>query len=491
MKKIKIFVAISSNMVDKENREAIRASWLQDIPDGIECRFFTEDGSSIDKIDDTVILNIPDDNKKDAARFLLMATYALKHHDFDWFFHCDDSTYLDLSRLANITNDKYDLIGDGFLRQRNSPDCSVGYMLSRSTLEIISAENIWLRGKNSDFILGRVLHEFSAKKETTHLLSRSHESYPTHDNNIISTKCSHVEDMKTIHSLRWEQPITHSKARLEEWSDDLFFYTNGLFRRKGTNCYGWWKIRWDGCLFLKWKKWDSIDLMEKEGTYYSNQMILEPIEGYPSLLDIATETNNNRLEPLIVEMNPSLYTEDLDENFYNHIVPLKSEIKKLNTRNEHLRVLEWGSGLSTILLCAELKKDSYILSIEHNNEYQINIPELEIKRLKQVFLTAQKPFGKSEAYTTYPIYDVLESGELFDLILIDGRNRTDCLAIAAMLLAPDGVVILGDAERENYQKAFPLYGKVEFISGKSQQMKTALLRKPVCSLIRKNEIRSK
>jgi capsular polysaccharide biosynthesis protein len=45
-------------------------------------------------------------------------------------------------------------------------------------------------------------------------------------------------------------------------------------------------------------------------------------------------------------------------------------------------------------------------------------------------------------------------GTLFDIILVDGRERMDCLKAALPLIAPDGVVLLDDAQRRRYWPAF-------------------------------------
>jgi hypothetical protein len=50
----------------------------------------------------------------------------------------------------------------------------------------------------------------------------------------------------------------------------------------------------------------------------------------------------------------------------------------------------------------------------------------------------------------------------YDLIFVDGRRRRRCLRLAAHLLAPDGVVILHDAQREHYHEAFGLYAQQQW-----------------------------
>jgi hypothetical protein len=40
----------------------------------------------------------------------------------------------------------------------------------------------------------------------------------------------------------------------------------------------------------------------------------------------------------------------------------------------------------------------------------------------------------------------------YDLILVDGRARMDCLRIAAQLLRPKGALVLDNSERDRYQR---------------------------------------
>jgi hypothetical protein len=49
---------------------------------------------------------------------------------------------------------------------------------------------------------------------------------------------------------------------------------------------------------------------------------------------------------------------------------------------------------------------------------------------------------------------VSENEILYNIILIDGRSRLQCLAQAVHHLSDDGVIILDDSEREKYAPAF-------------------------------------
>ncbi len=62
-------------------------------------------------------------------------------------------------------------------------------------------------------------------------------------------------------------------------------------------------------------------------------------------------------------------------------------------------------------------------------------------------------------YVEFP----LRFGEKFDFILVDGRKRRSCLETARKLLKEEGIVILHDAQRKRYHRAFRLYPYRRFL----------------------------
>jgi len=133
----------------------------------------------------------------------------------------------------------------------------------------------------------------------------------------------------------------------------------------------------------------------------------------------------------------------------------KPEIEALRAILEErkpTRVLEWGSGGSTIYW-PKLFPDIEWFSIEHNPDY------------------AQALKGKTPANVTllqldYPAYHELKAEDVgtFDLIIVDGRKRVRCLDVARDLLNPGGAAILHDAGRERYAPARDYYGSITVLS---------------------------
>lgn len=108
-------------------------------------------------------------------------------------------------------------------------------------------------------------------------------------------------------------------------------------------------------------------------------------------------------------------------------------------------VFEYGPGTSTSIM-AIYPSMELIDSVEHNlawyNKYKWEMPE-------NVQLIYQP---NMELYPEVP-----GRREKYDLIFVDGREREKCLYVAKARLNDGGVVILHDAERQNYQEMINSY----------------------------------
>ena len=99
-----------------------------------------------------------------------------------------------------------------------------------------------------------------------------------------------------------------------------------------------------------------------------------------------------------------------------------------------MKVFEYGSGNSSLFWAERCHS---IISVEHNKEWfdQINKTTLP----NQIILLAED----KESY----IKSLEESGEIFDLIIIDGIHRQDCARnIAGHLNKEGGIVILDNSD---------------------------------------------
>lgn len=103
-------------------------------------------------------------------------------------------------------------------------------------------------------------------------------------------------------------------------------------------------------------------------------------------------------------------------------------------------VFEYGPGTSTTIMAIYPSIET-IDSVEHNqawfNKWKWDLPEnVNLIYQPQMELYPETP-GRLDKY---------------DLIFVDGKEREKCLYVSRSRLNENGVVILHDAERPNYQE---------------------------------------
>ena len=133
------------------------------------------------------------------------------------------------------------------------------------------------------------------------------------------------------------------------------------------------------------------------------------------------------------------------------------------------RTFEWGSGVSTLWLAAH---GAQVTSIEHDRAWAERMaPRLpESVTLHVVEPTpidpdvgpeAAVPSGKAGFagldFASYVAAVDAVPGDL-DLVVIDGRAREACLERVLGRLAPDGLVVFDDTERDRYAAAIRAHG---------------------------------
>lgn len=96
-------------------------------------------------------------------------------------------------------------------------------------------------------------------------------------------------------------------------------------------------------------------------------------------------------------------------------------------------VLEWGIGNSTLFFS---KRSLHIDSVEHNEEW--------FKKIKGQLPSNATAYLVSESeYSTFP----LTLNKKYDIIIVDGIRRKECLENAINLLTEDGIIIYDNSDR--------------------------------------------
>jgi hypothetical protein len=128
------------------------------------------------------------------------------------------------------------------------------------------------------------------------------------------------------------------------------------------------------------------------------------------------------------------------------------------------KVFEYGAGGSTIFYAQRVEE---VFAIEHHEQWFKNVKEVMLK-LKlnncQVSLIAPQksdiqdyPSGMKD-FNGYDFSEYVRSidtfaDEYFDLVVVDGRARSSCIAHAQTKVRCGGHLMLDDSERIRYQNA--------------------------------------
>jgi hypothetical protein len=105
-----------------------------------------------------------------------------------------------------------------------------------------------------------------------------------------------------------------------------------------------------------------------------------------------------------------------------------------------MTLLEYGSGNSTMFYGARVKS---VQTVEHNKEWFDMISSQMPSNVEIKFVELQEGGAYSQYGKQFP--------NTFDIVIVDGRDRVNCLKNSVDSLTSRGVMILDDSERERYQ----------------------------------------
>ena len=133
------------------------------------------------------------------------------------------------------------------------------------------------------------------------------------------------------------------------------------------------------------------------------------------------------------------------------------DITEIETGRDKLKILEFGSGVSTIIL-AQLRPNDEIISIEEDKEWYKRVDKwLKERKLKNVNLileeVEERDYYKFDEMTNTNYFHVCEQFKPFDLIINDGNMREyigdNVLEKADEFLTEGGLYL-----RHDYEKAW-------------------------------------
>lgn len=307
-KKTNIVVGICSFHGMGDKRKAVRSTWLAHPAQGVECMFFVGGNRAPEgEEEDTVGLDAADGYNELPGKVKSFFRYALENYEFEWLFKCDDDTYLELSRLASLIDEDYDLIGDAMVALRNSPSGGAGYLLKRSMVEKLVKAPGFAECGAEDVIVGELVGQLGGRLKSTKRLYMSNVYYPEQENDMVTAHWCSPDIMRALYSFRYKIPSAVCDVDHLYWKSEMLFYSNGVFKRRDTSCYGWWSIGSKGELTLKWQIWPMEQLLLEGERYIGSEMEIVQRPDMPSLARLWAERRLSSGKVEIMDQSPLLY----------------------------------------------------------------------------------------------------------------------------------------------------------------------------------------
>ena len=154
------------------------------------------------------------------------------------------------------------------------------------------------------------------------------------------------------------------------------------------------------------------------------------------------------------------------------------------------RVFEWGSGASTAWLA---KRAGSVSTVEHDPAWAAMVrpvlpPNAQVRVVEPAKATgsddelSEKPGFEGLDFSAY-VAAIDDTDGLFDVIVVDGRARGACFDKAVTRLAPGGMIVFDNVDRQRYRAAIegsPVPVDVEWTRGLTPSLpyptRTALVR---------------
>ena len=130
-------------------------------------------------------------------------------------------------------------------------------------------------------------------------------------------------------------------------------------------------------------------------------------------------------------------------------------------RNGDVRAFEYGSGASTAWLARRCRQ---VDSVEHDAAFaratasllaldNVRLRVIEPQRTRDIPIAGSGRSGYEDCDFAAYVDSIADSGQRYDLIVIDGRARASCLLRAQGCLADGGLVVFDNSNRRRYQGA--------------------------------------
>jgi SAM-dependent methyltransferase len=191
-----------------------------------------------------------------------------------------------------------------------------------------------------------------------------------------------------------------------------------------------------------------------------NNIFEKPILFILKKLDLLSLYSLKRIGPLKEDGWFRSYKEDTCVDAEGYPLPWMTypSIEFLKNRiRKDMIVFEYGCGESTLWWASRVKE---VVSVEHNKDWFEKVLH-RIPANVNIFHIGLE-YGGSYSRK------IMEYRDKFDIVVIDGRDRVNCVLNALDALKPDGVIIFDNSDRKEYEKGYEYllksgFRKIEFV----------------------------
>lgn len=185
-----------------------------------------------------------------------------------------------------------------------------------------------------------------------------------------------------------------------------------------------------------------------------------PIESLLKKLDLLSLYSLKRIGPLKEDGWFRSYREGICVDSKGNPLPWMTypaiEFLKKRIRRD-MTVFEFGCGNSTLWWASRVKE---VISVEHDKDWYEKISK-KVPRNATLFHIDLEYGG---AYSK----KIKEYKDKFDIVVIDGRDRVNCVLNSCDALKADGVIIFDNSDRADYENAYRFlfdhgFRKIEFV----------------------------
>ena len=122
---MKLLITIVSCQAHAANHQAVRDTWMKDVPPGVDCFFFV--GQGAEPAPDTIVVDAPDDYFSLALKRRAIFRWACER-EYDFTFKICEDNWVDVGAYLRSGFEKYDYFGHIHTWPGGNPTFPYGYI---------------------------------------------------------------------------------------------------------------------------------------------------------------------------------------------------------------------------------------------------------------------------------------------------------------------------------------------------------------------------